>query len=89
MHSKPTLGLRIAAYAGLAFLHLPLLFIALYAFNNADSSYSFPIEGLTLRWFARALERTDIHEAIVPLDVGGSHGHPHRHGAGDPDGRSA
>ena len=64
MRSKPTL-LRIAAYAGLAFLHLPLLFIALYAFNSADSNYSFPMEGLTLRWFARALERTDIHEAIV------------------------
>nr|WP_315848962.1 ABC transporter permease [uncultured Rhodoferax sp.] len=63
MHSKHRL-LRITAYAGLAFLHLPLLFIALYAFNNADSSYSFPMEGLTLRWFARALERTDIHEAI-------------------------
>lgn len=64
MHSKHY-GLRVAAYAGLAFLHLPLLFIALYAFNNADSSYSFPIEGLTLRWFARALERTDIHQAIA------------------------
>lgn len=63
MHSKHRL-LRISAYMGLAFLHLPLLFIALYAFNNADSSYSFPIEGLTLRWFARALERTDIHAAI-------------------------
>lgn len=56
--------LRLAAYAGLIFLHLPLLFIALYAFNSADSSYSFPIEGLTLRWFARTLERTDIHAAI-------------------------
>ncbi|EWS64216.1 Inner membrane ABC transporter permease protein YdcV [Hydrogenophaga sp. T4] len=63
MRSRPTL-LRIAAYAGLAFLHLPLLFIALYAFNSADSNYSFPMEGVTLRWFARALERTDIHEAI-------------------------
>ncbi|MDP2408619.1 MAG: ABC transporter permease [Hydrogenophaga sp.] len=69
MRSRPRIFrgpglLRIAAYAGLAFLHLPLLFIALYAFNSADSNYSFPMEGLTLRWFARALERTDIHEAI-------------------------
>lgn len=64
MPSRPRL-LRLAAYAGLAFLHLPLLFIALYAFNRADSSTSFPIEGFTLRWFYRALERTDIHEAIV------------------------
>lgn len=60
---RPSL-LRIAAYAGLAFLHLPLVFIALYAFNNDDSGYSFPMNGLTLRWFSRALERTDIHEAI-------------------------
>lgn len=63
MHSRPT-WLRLAAYAGLAFLHLPLLFIAVSAFNRADSSDSFPIQGLTLRWFARALERTDIHAAI-------------------------
>jgi putative spermidine/putrescine transport system permease protein len=57
--------LRLAAYGGLAFLHLPLLFIALYAFNSADSGYSFPLTGLTLRWFIRAWERTDIREAIT------------------------
>lgn len=56
--------LRIAAYAGLVFLHLPLLFIALFAFNKADGNYSFPMEGLTLHWFSRALERTDIHDAV-------------------------
>lgn len=61
---RPSL-LRVAAYAGLAFLHLPLVFIALYAFSSDDSGYSFPIPGLTLRWFYRALERTDIHEAIA------------------------
>lgn len=57
--------LRTAAYAGLAFLHLPLIFIALYAFNSDDTGYSFPLNGLTLRWFARAWERTDIHQAIA------------------------
>jgi len=57
-------GLRLVAYAGLVFLHLPLLFIALYAFNESDSNANFPITGLSLRWFARALERTDIHAAI-------------------------
>lgn len=57
--------LRLAAYGGLAFLHLPLLFIAVYAFNDADSGYSFPLHSLTLRWFARAWERTDIREAIA------------------------
>jgi len=57
--------LRTAAYAGLAFLHLPLIFIALYAFNIDDSGYSFPLQGVTLHWFARAWERSDIHEAIA------------------------
>lgn len=56
--------LHITAYGGLAFLHLPLIFIALYAFNNEDSGYSFPIQELTLRWFYRAMERTDIHQAV-------------------------
>jgi putative spermidine/putrescine transport system permease protein len=57
--------LKIAAYAGLAFLHLPLIFIAIYAFSSDESGYSFPIPGFTLRWFSRALERTDIHESIL------------------------
>lgn len=57
--------LQIAAYAGLAFLHLPLIFIAIYAFSSDESGYSFPMPGLTLRWFYRALERTDIHESII------------------------
>jgi putative spermidine/putrescine transport system permease protein len=61
---RRTRTLQMAAYAGLLFLHLPLLFIALYAFNNEDAGYSFPMPGLTLRWFYRALERSDIHQAI-------------------------
>jgi putative spermidine/putrescine transport system permease protein len=64
--------LRLAAYAGLAFLHLPLIFIALYAFSSDESGYSFPLPGLTLRWFARALERDDIREALLlSLSVAG------------------
>jgi putative spermidine/putrescine transport system permease protein len=57
--------LRAYAYTGLLFLHLPLLFIALFAFNSDESGYSFPIRGLTLHWFGRVAERTDIHQAIV------------------------
>lgn len=60
-----TTVLRAAAYLGLAFLHLPLLFIALYAFNSDESGYTFPLPGLTLHWFSRAFERTDIQEAMV------------------------
>ncbi len=65
MHSEsPPTWLRLAAYGVLAYLHLPLLFIAVYAFNDDDGSYNFPLSGLSLRWFAKALAREDIHQAI-------------------------
>ena len=57
--------LRLAAYSGLAFLHLPLLFIALQAFNDTRAGESFPVAGLTLRWVRLALERKDIRDAIA------------------------
>lgn len=58
------LALRVAAYGALTFLHLPLLFIAVYAFNDDDSTYAFPLSGFTLRWVGRALEREDVRQAI-------------------------
>lgn len=61
---RPPRWLTWAAVAGLAFLHLPLLLIGLYAFSTEESSYQFPPPGLTLRWFAVAWERQDIWDAI-------------------------
>ncbi len=57
-------GLRIAAVAGLAFLHVPLFFVFLYAFTTEEKSYQFPPPGLTLRWFEVAWGRQDIWDAI-------------------------
>jgi putative spermidine/putrescine transport system permease protein len=56
--------LRIAAWGGLAFLHFPLLIIAIYAFNTEESAFSFPPKGFTLRWFAEAAARDDVTAAI-------------------------
>ncbi|MGF1630251.1 MAG: ABC transporter permease [Kiloniellaceae bacterium] len=56
--------LKIAAAAGLAFLHLPLLLIFLYAFTTEEKSYQFPPPGLTLQWFAVAWSRDDIWAAL-------------------------
>ncbi|HZZ24470.1 MAG TPA: ABC transporter permease [Roseiarcus sp.] len=61
---RSPLGLRVAAAAGLAFLHLPLAFILIYAFSNEDRSFEFPPPGFTLRWFAVAWGRPDIWEAL-------------------------
>ncbi len=48
-------GLRIGTALTLAFIYVPLLVIALYAFNERRT-LGWPIEGLTLDWFGRAFE---------------------------------
>ena len=57
-------GLKIAATAGLLFLHLPLLIIFIYAFTTEEKSYQFPPPGYTLKWFTVVLDRTDIWNAL-------------------------
>lgn len=52
--------LKISAIIGLLFLHLPILFIFLYAFTTEERSYAFPPPGLTTEWFAVAWAREDI-----------------------------
>jgi putative spermidine/putrescine transport system permease protein len=58
------LGLKIAAAAGLAFLHLPILLIFVYAFTTEDKSYQWPPPGLTTKWLAVAWNRADIWQAL-------------------------
>lgn len=60
----PSLTARIAAYLGLAFMHLPVVVIILYAFTTADRTYEFPPPGLTLHWFSVAFARSDIWAAM-------------------------
>ena len=55
---------RAGAFAGLAFMHIPVLIIVLYAFTTEDKTYQFPPPGLTLRWFHAAFERSDIWQAL-------------------------
>ncbi len=65
MHSdRASLGLRIAAAAGLLFMHLPILLIFVYAFTTEDKSYQWPPPGLTLEWFAVTWNRPDVWEAL-------------------------
>lgn len=56
--------LRWLAWGGLAFLHFPLVVVALYAFNTEESAFSFPLQGLTLRWFEAVAGREDVVEAL-------------------------
>jgi len=58
-------GLKVAAVGGLLFLHLPLLFILLYAFTSEERSYQFPPPGYTLKWFGVAWGRADVWAALT------------------------
>ena len=58
------LFLKIAAVACVAFLHVPLLLIFLYAFTTEEKSFQFPPPGYTTKWFGVVWERQDIWDAI-------------------------
>jgi putative spermidine/putrescine transport system permease protein len=62
--------LRLATIATLAFLYLPLVIIVVYAFDS-DKTQSWPIQGLTLDWFAAALGNQSILDALaLSIQVG-------------------
>ncbi|WP_457583899.1 ABC transporter permease [Ensifer canadensis] len=63
--NRSPLGLKIAAAAGLAFMHVPILLIFLYAFTTEEKSYQFPPPGLTTQWFAVAWNRPDVWAAMT------------------------
>jgi putative spermidine/putrescine transport system permease protein len=58
------LALKIAAAAGLLFLHLPLLLIFVYAFTTEEKSYQWPPPGFTAQWLAVTWNRPDVWQAL-------------------------
>ncbi|MEM9797147.1 MAG: ABC transporter permease [Pseudomonadota bacterium] len=64
MRSSAPFGLKVAAIAGLLFLHLPILLIFVYAFTTEDRSYQWPPPGFTTQWFAVTWNRPDVWEAL-------------------------
>ncbi|WP_331371703.1 ABC transporter permease [Sinorhizobium chiapasense] len=63
--NRAPLGLKIAAAGGLAFMHLPILLIFLYAFTTEEKSYQFPPPGLTTQWLGVAWDRPDVWAALA------------------------
>ena len=55
--------LRVGVGITLAFIYIPLLVIAIYAFN-ASNVLEWPPPGLTLSWFPKAFESPSVHEAL-------------------------
>jgi putative spermidine/putrescine transport system permease protein len=61
---RSTVLLRLAIGVGLAFIYVPLVVIAIYAFN-ASNILAWPPPGLTLSWFPKAFESPSVHEALL------------------------
>ena len=61
---RAPLTLKIAAGAGLLFLHLPILLIFVYAFTTEERSYQWPPPGFTAKWLAVTWNRPDIWDAL-------------------------
>ena len=65
------IGLRLASFAVVLFLYVPLGVIALYAFTMQSTSFTFPPPGFTTRWFGVAFGRGDMWAALrLSLSVG-------------------
>jgi putative spermidine/putrescine transport system permease protein len=55
--------LRAGTAVTLAFIYIPLIVIAIYAFNESRSQ-AWPIDGLTLEWFERAIDNPGVRDAL-------------------------
>jgi len=61
---RSALVLRTGVGVGLAFIYVPLIVLAIYAFNSSNI-LEWPPPGLTLDWFPKAIENEFAREAFV------------------------
>ncbi len=61
---RSALLLRLAVGVGLAFIYIPLIVIAIYAFNSSNI-LEWPPPGLTLDWFPKAIEDEFARNAFL------------------------
>ncbi|WKZ48775.1 MAG: ABC transporter permease [Anaerolineales bacterium] len=62
---KASWGLKLAALGGLLFLHVPILIIFLYTLTPDETTYTFPLPGITFKWFGIAAQRQDLWRALT------------------------
>ena len=56
--------LRAGVGLTLAFIYVPLIVIAVYAFN-AGTTLKWPLDGVTTKWFGEALSNDGARDAFV------------------------
>jgi putative spermidine/putrescine transport system permease protein len=57
------IGLRVATTAVFAFIYIPIAVIVVYAFNQGKTQ-RWPIDGLTLDWFDKAVHNHGMRDAL-------------------------
>jgi len=57
-------GILGSALAAILFLNLPVLIIFIYAFTTDSQTFTFPLPGVTTRWFGAAAARSDLWDAL-------------------------
>ena len=62
---KASLGLKLAALSTLLFLHVPMWIIFLYTLTPEETTYTFPLPGITMKWFGVAFQRNDLWSALI------------------------
>jgi putative spermidine/putrescine transport system permease protein len=62
---KASIGLRVSAVTVLAFLHLPIFMVFLYAFTTDEAAFTFPPPGLTTKWFPIAFANPAMRAALL------------------------
>jgi putative spermidine/putrescine transport system permease protein len=55
--------LRLGVGVALAFIYIPLVVVAIYAFNSSPT-LGWPPDGLTLDWFSKAIDNTGARDAF-------------------------
>ena len=61
---RSQLALRVATYAVLVFLYLPLVLIFILSFNNTNS-LTWPPQGFSTRWWSTFLDVDSAREALI------------------------
>ena len=66
-------ALPISALLVILFLNLPVWIIALYAFTTDETTFSFPLPGMTTKWFGVAMGRKDLWRSLgLSVQVAGA-----------------
>jgi putative spermidine/putrescine transport system permease protein len=64
LSTRSKLLLRLAVVVGLAFIYIPLIVIAIYAFNSSNL-LEWPPPGMTTDWFPKAVEDSSVRDAFL------------------------